>query len=86
MPVARGVVVDGLLRAAILISELVRPGCLGGDALVGCQLGAVAGEQALDLRADSRLQVVIGDQRDDLVPRVAPGQRRLRGKGRAQSG
>ena len=55
----------------------IRPGSRAGDVVRG-QIIAIIGEHGGDLRPNCSLEKSIGDQGDDLVPLIAPGECRSR--------
>jgi hypothetical protein len=69
--------VADLGRAAIAVPILVRPCRFAGNVVRGQAVG-VRREQCRDLCEGSRLEIVLGDERDDLVAFVASGDRRMR--------
>ncbi len=70
-----GAAIMALIGAAIGVAELVRPGGLGGDGVIDGERAVVRGEQVRDPLAYGRLQILLGDERDDLMPLVAEAAR-----------
>ena len=66
--------VPDLGRDAVTVPILVGPRRFARD-IVACEGVSIRREQRRHLRADSRVEIMLGDEGDDLVPFVAPGQR-----------
>ena len=76
VPSPRRVVAD-LGRVSVAVPIFVRPCRLPRDVVAGERVG-IRREQRSHLRADGRVEIVFGDQSDDLVTFVAPGGRSMR--------
>jgi hypothetical protein len=66
--------VPDLGRVAVAVSILVRPRRFAGD-VVAVKGVRIRREKRCHLAADSRVEIVLGDERDDLVTFVAPSER-----------
>jgi hypothetical protein len=69
--------VPDLGGVAIAVSILVCPRRFAGDVVAGKDV-RIRREQRRHLDADDRVKIALGDESDDLVPFVTPGERGMR--------